>query len=169
MSELITKLSIEAARIEEDAEHSYKGQYNASYRWGHYHLYLGLSSAVIAASSGTVAFNNYPKFAGGLALLSMAFTTVLTFLKPSERSEFHQVAAGHYQSLRNQARIFREIEMNNRTSSEEPEMKSRLLNLAKLRDDLNQSSPVISRCDYELAKKDIDGGRASYKIDKENP
>lgn len=167
MTELITKLSAEAARIEEDSEHSFKGHYNAAARWARYHLYLGLPSALIAAVAGAAAFKNQPEIAGGLALLSTALTTVLTFLKPSERSELHKTAAGHYHTLRNQTRLFREIELANGTSNEEA--KARLLDLAKARDDMNQSSPAISRCDYALAKKDIDSGRTRYRVDEVQP
>ncbi len=167
MTELVRKLSAEAARIEEDSEHSFKGHYNAAARWARYHLCLGLPSALIAAVAGAAAFKNQPEIAGGLALLSTALTTVLTFLKPSERSELHKTAAGHYHVLRNQARLFREIELANGTSNEEA--KARLLDLAKARDDINQSSPAISRCDYELAKKDIDSGRTRYRVDEVQP
>jgi hypothetical protein len=167
MTGLITKLSAEAQRIEEDAEHSFKGHYNAAARWSRYHLCLGLPSALIAAVAGAAAFKNQPEIAGGLALLSTALTTVLTFLKPSERSELHKTAAGHYHALRNQARLFREIELANGTSNEEA--KARLLDLAKACDDMNQSSPAISRCDYELAKKDIESGRTHYRVDEVQP
>jgi hypothetical protein len=163
MSDLIQKLVAECHRIEEDAEHSSKGHYNASSRWGHYHLLLGLPAAIIAAIAGAVAFNDWPELAGGLALLSTALTTVLTFLKPSERAEMHKSVGGQYHALRNQARIFREIELTDGIDTKTA--KERLLVLARLRDELNASSPGISRCDYEKAKEDIDAGRARYRID----
>ena len=86
MSDLIRKLIDEARRIEEDTEHSFKGHYNAASRWARYHLCIGLPSALLAAVAGAAAFKHYPELAGALALLSTALTTVLTFLKPSERS-----------------------------------------------------------------------------------
>lgn len=167
MNEFMNKLATEAQRIEEDAEHSYKGHYNAASRWAHYHLWVGLPSALLAAVAGAAAFKDQPEVAGVFAILSTALTTVLTFLKPSERSEIHKAIAGQYQALRNQARIFREIGLIDGMAPDEA--KVRLFELAKTRDELNQGSPAIARCDYELAKEDIDSGRARYLADDVKP
>lgn len=165
MTDLKSNLIAETFRIEEDAEHSAKGHYNAGNRWGRYHLYIGLPAALISAIAGAAAFKNYPELAGGLALLVTALTTVLTFLKPSEHAEMHKAAAGQYHALRNQARIFREIELADGVRSDAAKM--RLLDLAKTRDELNATSPGVPRCDYEKAKKDIDAGRSRYQVDEE--
>lgn len=167
MNELTSKLTMEAQRIEEDTEHSFKSHYNAATRWARYHLSIGLPSALLAAIAGAAAFKNHLEVAGALALVSTALTTILTFLKPSERAEMHRSAAGQYQALRNQARLFREIGLLADASPEDA--KARLYELAKSRDELNHSSPAIARCDYELAKKDIDSGRARYRVDEVRP
>lgn len=165
MGDLTEKLTVEARRIEEDSEHSAKGHFNAADRWGKYHLWIGLPSALLAAIAGAAAFNDNSELAGTLAILSTALTTVLTFLKPSERSESHKSVAGQYLALRNSARIFREIELlSTETLDAVPK---RLLALSAQRDDLNQAAPSIARKDYELAKKDIDEGRSTYQVDKE--
>jgi hypothetical protein len=166
MSEVVARLAAEAARIEEDTEHSFKSHYNAAARWAGYHLWIGLPSALVAALAGAAAFKSQPELAGALALVSTALTTVLTFLKPSERAELHKAVAGQYQALRNQARVFREIGLMDDVTHDEA--KTRLFELVKARDDLNQGSPGIARRDYELAKKDIDGGRARYRVDQES-
>lgn len=166
MSDLITKLADEASRVEEDTEHSFKGHYNAAARWTRYHLWVGLPAALAAAVAGAAAFKGHPEWAGALALVSTALTTVLTFLKPSERAEIHKAVAGQYQALRNQARIFREIGLLDGMTAEEA--KTRLFALAEARDELNQRAPAIARGDYELAKQDIDGGRARYRTDEAN-
>lgn len=163
MNGLITKLADEASRIEEDTEHSFKGHYNAAARWSRYHLWIGLPAALVAAVAGGAAFEGHPEWAGALALVSTALTTVLTFLKPSERAEIHKAVAGQYQALRNQARIFREIGLLDGMTAQEA--KSSLFELSTARDDLNQRAPSIARSDYELAKQDIDGGRARYRVD----
>lgn len=167
MSELISRLAAEAQRIEEDTEYSFKGHYNAAARWARYHLWIGLPSALLAAVAGAAAFKGQPELAGSLALVSTALTTVLTFLKPSERSEMHKTVAGQYQALRNQARIFREIGLMDGMAADEA--KAHLFDLAKTRDELNQGSPAIARGDYELAKGDIDTGRARYRVDEVKP
>lgn len=165
MSELTQKIVAEARRIEEDSEHSSKGHYNACGRWGRYHLWIGLPAALAAALASAAAFKNCPELAGGLALLSTALTTVLTFLKPSERAEMHKSVADQHHKLRNQTRIFREIELADGLG--ESDARQRLLELANQRDDLNAAAPGIPRCDYEKAKQDIDGGRSRYQVDKE--
>lgn len=167
MTELTQKIVAEAARIEEDTEHSFKGHYNAAARWARYHLRIGLPSALLAAIAGAAAFKDQPELAGALALVSTALTTVLTFLKPSERADIHKTVAGHYQALRNQARIFREISLLDGMTPDEA--KARLFELANTRDELNQTSPAIARCDYEQAKQDIDNGRARYRADEAKP
>jgi len=165
MGELKQKLTAEALRIEEDTEHSAKGHYNAADRWSKYHLSIGLPSAVIAAVAGATAFNDMPAMAGSLAILSTALTTVLTFLKPSEHAENHKAVAGQYLALRNKARIFREIELQD--CEDLSVAKKRLLELTNTRDELNQASPGIARKDYEKAKQDIDEGRSRYRVDQE--
>lgn len=167
MSDLFVKLSAEAQRIEEDAEHSSKGHYNAAARWARYHLWLGLPSALFAAIAGAAAFRDMPEVAGSFALIATALTTVLTFLKPSERAEMHKSVAGQYHALRNRARLHREIEFADHIEAKEA--KDKLLGLAKEHDELNLSSPAIARCDYELAKQDIDAGRARYRVDESQP
>jgi len=166
-TDLITKLANEARRVEEDTEHSFKGHYNAAARWSRYHMLIGLPAALLAAIAGAAAFRDQPEWAGSLALVSTALTTVLTFLKPSERAEMHKAVAGQYQSLRNQARIFREIRLLDGMTPEEA--KGRLFGLAEERDELNQRAPAIARGDYELAKRDIDGGLARYRTDETKP
>lgn len=163
MSELIQKLVAECHRIEEDAEHSCKGHYNAGERWGRYHLFLGMPAAIVAAIAGAAAFKDCPELAGSLALFSTALTTVLTFLKPSERAEMHKSAGSQYHALRNQTRIFRKIELSDGLDGESA--KKRLLELARIRDELNATSPGIPRPDYEKAKRDIDTGRSRYQVD----
>jgi len=106
-----------------------------------------------------------PTVATVSALLVTALTTVLTFLKPSERSEIHKAAAGQYHALRNRVRRFREIELDD--GLEGDKAKERLFKLAADQDDLNQNSLSISRCDYEKAKRDIDEGRSQYRVDQE--
>lgn len=165
MNDLKHNIAAEARRIEEDTEHSTKAHYNAADRWGRYHLYLGLPAAVIGAVASAAAFKDFPELAGGLALVATALTTVLTFLKPSERAEMHKAAAGQYHALRNQTRIFRSIEVAD--AIEAGTAKARLLELAKMRDELNATAPGIPRSDYEMARVDIDNGRSRYQVDGE--
>ena len=113
MGNAYEKAKEEALRIEEDCTYSSKRHFNASVRWEKYHYWIGLPSALLAGLSGVSAFNDYPILAGILAISSTALTSVLTFLKPSERSEHHKSIGNQYLSLRNKTRLFRELEVNN--------------------------------------------------------
>ncbi|MGN8225536.1 SLATT domain-containing protein [Gracilimonas sp. BCB1] len=153
----------EAHRIEEDVDHSARSHFNAGNRWKRYHYTIGLPSALAVALSGGAYIGEETVLAIILAAVSTALTTTLTFLKPSEKSELHKSAGNQYLKLRNQTRIFREIDLGK--SFDEGFAKDRIKELAEIRDDLNQNSPSISRKDYELAKKDIDEGRSTHRID----
>lgn len=165
MFDLKEELRQEASRIEEDTEYSAKGHYNAAERWSRYHMLIGLPSALVAALAGSAAFNDYSFLAGCLAFISTALVTVLTFLKPSEKAENHKSVAGNYLALRNRTRLFREIELPD--CDDQQLMKEQLFEYAKQRNELNSSSPGISKKDYERAKKEIEAGYSTYKVDKE--
>lgn len=161
------KISNECARIEEDSEHSFKSHYNAAEFWGNINLLLGLPAALLGAvAGGTSATDGSQAMVTGTAFLATALITCVTFLKPSEKSDSHKNAGNLYQSLRNQTRLFRELELVETLPDEDA--KKRLVALANRRDELNASMPSIPRKAYEKAKRDIDDGRSEYKVDKES-
>ena len=164
MSDLTHKLVAEALRTEEDCNYSSKGHYYDSKRWIKYHLLAGLPASILSAAAGVSAFNSETLIAGISALLATVLTTTLTFLKPSERAENHRSAAGQYLALRNQTRMFREIDLEETGFT--PSTKARLAEFAKKRDELNQTCPAITQKSYKLAKKDIDAGYSTHQTDK---
>jgi hypothetical protein len=163
MNEEQIKVSNEALRIEEDCTFSEKRHFNASSRWEKYHYWVGLPSALLAGIAGISAFNDYPILAGVLAIFSTGLTSMLTFLKPSERSEHHKSIGNQYLSLRNKTRLFRELGVNQ--SSEEIVVK--INELSSQRDELNSSALNTSNSDYKKAQKDINENLHKYEVDKE--
>lgn len=161
---LKTSIADETHRIEEDALHSMKGHFNVGSLWGKVHLILGLPSAILAGWAGVEAFADNPELTAILALLSAALTATVTFLKPQAVSDNHKNAGREYNKLKNKVRRFREIEL---PGFEEEDAKQFLNGLANQRDALNSMSPDIPRWAYNNAKKDIDEGRADYKVDVE--
>lgn len=160
------KISNECARVEEDSEHSFKSHYNAAEFWANINLILGLPAALLGAvAGGTSATDGSQAMVTGTAFLATALVTCMTFLKPSEKADAHKNAGNLYQSLRNQTRLFREIELDDAIS--DVEAKKKLSAFSTRRDELNATMPSIPRKAYEKAKKDIDEGRAQYKADKE--
>ncbi len=166
MSELITALKNEADRIQEDAEMSAKGHYNASEKWRKRNLWIGIPTSILTAVVSVISYADFPFVAGMLAMLSAISISVMTFLNSSEISQKHKASAGYYHALRNQVRIFKEIELLGNT--DENLLEKRLLELAAERDQLNHLSLVIPRKEYERAQKDVDEGLTLYRIDKEN-
>lgn len=162
-TDIINNVKAELSRIEEDCIFSAKRHFNASSRWEKYHYWIGLPSALLACIAGISAFNDHPILAGVLAILSTALTSMLTFLKPSERSEHHNSIGNQYLSLRNKTRLFRELGINQ--SSEEIVVK--INELSSQRDELNSSALNTSNSDYKKAQKDIDENLHKYEVDKE--
>ena len=166
-SEGSTKGAIRAelARIEEDCIHSGKAQFNAAERWGRYHLYLGLPSALLSAAAGAAFLKNYGEIAGAMTMLAALLTALMTFLKPSERATSHKAAGDQYLALRNDARVFRNIRIEH-VCDDQAAIDS-LDEFTKRRHELNQASPPFSRSDFEKARSGVDEGEATHQIDKE--
>lgn len=163
MSEIIEACETESKRIEEDAEHSFKGHYNASALWTKVHYCVGVPLVIFSAWVGADALSSNPNFSGYLALLSAALASAQTFINPAEKSEKHKTAGDDYLALRNNTRLFRENLLKSLT---ENEAQRDLLSFSQKRNDLARMSPVIPRCRYLLAKKDIDAGLAKYRADE---
>ncbi|MBB5199738.1 hypothetical protein HNR39_001570 [Glaciimonas immobilis] len=90
----------------------------------------------------------------------------MTFLKPNERAAMHRVTAGQFLALRNDARFFREIELFQ--SYRLDELLERLKVLSTTRNELNQKSQNIPRRAFVAARKGIEDGEATHKVDKED-
>ncbi len=163
-SDLTASMLREMARIEEDCTHSAKGHFEAARIWGWCNMGLGLPAVVLGAVAGVSALKAMPITAGVLAILGSALTAALTFLKPSDRVSGHHVAGTRYNSLKNRARIFREVELPQET---DPKRLTRALKaLAKERDELNQLSPEIPRPAFVRARRGISAGESSYAVDR---
>lgn len=162
--ELIQKLANEARRIEEDAMFSSKGHYNSGESWKRLHYYIGIPTAILAAVASASAFNDEGLVAGVIGILVAVLTSLSTFLDPSGKKNEHYAAGAAFGSLKNQARMFHEIEILR--NIELSELNESLMLLANKRDDLNSTSPLISRKSYIKAKSDIEGGTNTYSVDK---
>lgn len=91
-------------------------------------------------------------------------TAVGTSLNSGQCAHLHQVAAGGYHELRNKSRIFREITMA--TIADDTLLARGFAEVAALRDELNKTSPQISRWAFLRARDGIEEGETTYAIDK---
>lgn len=163
---LIAALRREAERIEEDATYSSKSHFNAEATWIHRHYWLGVPSTILAAVAGATLIKSQPDLASFCALAASLLTGLMTFLKPNERAAMHRDAAGKFHALRNDTRFFREVELLQ--VEKMSELPAQLKVLSTMRNDLNQKSPSIPRRAFVAARKGIEEGEATHKVDGES-
>jgi len=158
------KIRAELLRMEEDCTHSGKAHFNASVRWTRWNYAFGIPSVILSAAAGAAFFKDYATIAGMMSSAVTVLTALMTFLKPSERSSGHKSSGDQYLSLRNDARVFREIELTH--VADEAAAIAGMNGFTTRRNELNQASPQFSNGDYERARKGIDAGEALHAVDK---
>lgn len=157
----------EAKRIEEDSLYSAKAHFIVANFWTNIHLLIGVPTAILAAIAGVSALSQFDGsniIAGILSIMVVASTGVATFLNPNEKANSHLNAGNSYNSLRNKARIFQEIDSY--VEKPDKELIMQLKELTIRRDEFNQIFPQIPRWSYNKAKKSIENGESVYKVDK---
>ncbi|ENL4094506.1 SLATT domain-containing protein [Providencia rettgeri] len=167
MNELLIKnIRNECFRIEEDSQYSSKSHYNISTRWDFYNNFINITIAILSALAGLTIIKDFPV----ISLIIMIFLTCLTALNaatnPSKRASIHKVVAGEYNCLKNDVRVFREIELLN---IELPidEIKTQVHLFSERRNQLNRNSPNIPRWAYTKTQSDFNNKFNQYDIDKE--
>lgn len=163
MSDLHEGLGAEAHRIEEDCLHSARSHFEVAAVWRRRHYQIGIPTTVLAAMTGGSALTGHPTLAAVLGMLVTALSALSVFLNPSERAHEHHAAGTRFNEIRNQARIFREIDL--RSGSEVGPLIGRLKQLATARDSTNKSTPQIPRWAFERGKSSIAAGEARYDVD----
>ncbi len=161
------KVVNEAHRIEEDALYSAKGHFEAARLWTNFHYYIGLPTVVMAAVAGATAlsrFDGHGTVAGILALAVMALTAVATFVDPCAKANSHRTAGSKYNALRNEVRVFREVDIA--TDEAESSLQRKLREYGRRRDELNLDNPLIPRGAYLRAKRGIEAGEAEHAVDR---
>lgn len=161
---IVVALRREAERIEEDATYSSKGHFNAEDTWIKRNYWLGIPATALSAVAGAALIKSQPELASAFTLLASLLTGLMTFLKPNERAAMHRAAAGQFLTLRNDARFFREIDLLQVEQLDE--MPDKLKILATTRNELNQKNPSIPRGAFVAARKGIEEGESTHKLDK---
>lgn len=157
----------EAQRIEESALYSAKGHFVAANFWSNFHLWIGIPMVLLSAIAGASVLPQFdPKhiIAGGISIIVVALSSVMTFLNPNEKASAHLNAGNNYDSLQNKVRMFWSIDCWKEESEEV--LTERLRYFSEQKDRLNQNSPQIPKWAYKRAKKGIEEGEADYKVDK---
>ncbi len=157
------RINTELLRMEEDCIHSAKSHFNACDRWSLCNYLLGIPSVVLSAGASAAFFEDYPEIAGAMSAVVSVLAALMTFLKPSERATGHKNSGNQYLSLRNDARVFREIELLH--SADDSAAMSGMNALTTRRNELNQASPQFSNRDFRKAKKGVEAGEATHAVD----
>lgn len=166
MVEIIRKaIGDEASRIEEDSLFSSKGHYNTEGCWKSTHYIVGGIAALSGAIAGGSAFSDCVWLTAIAGALSGLTAAALTFFNPSEKAQEHKASGDCYGALRNDARIFRTVELPQMNT--ENEATEKLHELNRRRTELNSSSLGIPGFAYEKARQHIDDeDRATHRADK---
>lgn len=162
----------EAKRLEESTLYSCKGHHQAAQSWNKWHLSLGLPTVVISALVGVATFTKYADeypLVGAVAAIFAIVVPILsgitTFLNPNEKEAAHLAAAHGFDRLNNATRMFWTIDCWAEDSTDEG-LTSQIKLLVAEKDELNKSNPQIPRSAYIRAKKGIEDGEASFKVDQ---
>lgn len=163
-TEILAAICAEASRIEEDTTHSSCGHFEACKPWAHLNLWLGIPVTVAAAVGGVTALKDEPAAASLIAFAVAAGTAMMTFLAPRERHKLHADCGNSYSSLRNEVRVFRNIECQ--LGAPIAELHKRLQEFAKRRDELNATSPIIPERAFKRARTGIEEGQKTHQVDR---
>lgn len=157
----------EAKRIEESALHSAKGHFEAAAFWNKFHLYyVGIPTVILAAVIAALSHgNDYHIPVGIISLIVAGLTALQTFLDPNRRATSHFDAGNSYDAVQNAVRIFRTIECWQDNSPRA--LTEKLKEFMAEKDRLNRHCPPIPTWAYRRAKKGIDAGEGSYRVDEE--
>lgn len=164
---IAAKITDELQRMEEDCTHSGKAHFNASDRWTWWNYAFGIPSVALSAAAGAAFFQDYAVIAGVMSSAVTVLTALMTFLKPSEKAANHKISGDQYLSLRNDARVFREIELTQ--VADDASAIAGMNGFTTRRNELNQASPQFAFRDFKKAKKGIDRGEALHAVDKAKP
>ena len=162
---LVEALRAESKRIEEDTLYSARSHFEAAAMWSRAHYRIGVPTAMLAAIAGGSAIADRGLLAGIIGLAVTAMSAVGVFLNPSDRANQHHSAGTRFNEIRNQSRVYREIELLSATDA--LSLVERAKTLSAQRDELNKASPQIPRWAFERARRSIEDGEASYRVDQE--
>lgn len=160
----------EARRLEEDTLHTFKQLYEAAASERRRHYWVGSVTAALSVIAGTSALAKVQDWQVIVPVVSLLVTTLtawMTFVKPAERAQEYKNAACDFQKLREDARMFREIDLL-RLDLDEKAVVEQIKALSARRAELRKDSPQPPRWAYKHAKRAIEQGEAEYEVDRKS-
>lgn len=107
---------------------------------------------------------DWPAVAQFLGMLATVLTALTTFLKANDKAAQHKAVGNQYLALRNDARMFREIDLLE--PGDAGKKAEKLRKLAQRRNELNAAAPVPTRSAFQKTRKGIADGESDYVVDK---
>jgi hypothetical protein len=166
MKDPVQEMVKEADSIEWDCIYSSKGHFNSAMLWSVVHYIMGGIAVVCAAVAGKQIFNNEGIIGSALAFVSAGLTALITFLKPIDKADPHHKAGTEFAALRRAARIFQNIDVH--TDHPVDSKLAQLKELAEKVKHLNQSAPPIPFLAYQITRRGVRRGEATYNEDGES-
>ena len=106
------KIIDEAFRLEEDCTYSAKGHFESAKKWRYWYYGLMFVSIFTLVLSISNILSDFSTWLIIINAISGFITVIIVFLNPQEKYISHQNSGNHFLSLRNEIRIFREIEIS---------------------------------------------------------
>ena len=162
-------LNTEAKRLIVDATYTARGHMVAGVRWSMYSYWLGLptsiASTLLAGGAGISAVTeSRPWITAVLAFAAAILSAAHGFLRPGERADEHSLKGNRFIALRNDARLFRELDLRSQTPT--AELINRVRDFRKRYAELNETPPLrIPPTDYKTAQRSITAGESNYEND----
>lgn len=155
-------IAAEVSRIYEDAEYTGQANFIAAVWLSRVNLLLGVPTTLIAAAAGAFALSNHTSIAGALAVAAALTAALQTFIGAAERAARRQRSGTAYTQLRNEARIFLNVD---RPHLNHEEARERLRVLATRRDELNRENVPVPDWLFQRARKKIERGDLEHAVD----
>lgn len=158
----------EAMMLMMDSLYSARGNQFAAQRWAVIATWLGLPasilSAVLAAGAAGAAAGDQKGWTVVLSVIVAVINAVRGFLHPEETLRGYQNKGAAYLALRNDVRLFRNVDLHSDTPLDK--LRTQLHTLVARRNALNGQPPmVIPKWAYNGAKKGIEEGQSEYLND----
>lgn len=165
---LLHKTNAEIKRLMIDSIYSGRGHQQAGQFWEAVSHWIGIPGAILSSALGVgaagAALLGSKEVSASLAILSVILAGLNSYLKPKEIADAHLLKGGQYISIRNRARILKEVELP--LGSNQKYINEKLVTLRAEYDSLSVKPPRnIPRFAYQAAKKAVLDGETDYEND----
>lgn len=153
----------EARRIQESAEHSAQGQFEAAKAWRASNWVLGGFTTASSGVAGVLTFasDGLQTLSGILALTAAVTAAIHATLRPDRKSEKAQTSANDYLAVQSAARRLALLDIPAAPTN----VREMLESLANRADVINKSADAIPKFAHNRGKKNIERGGQTYAVD----